>query len=321
MSTALLEVQGLDVVFDTDAGPIHAVRDVSFTLTPGKTLCLVGESGCGKSMTALALLRLVPEPGRVTARRLTLGETDILSLDEKGMRTLRGHHMAMVFQDPMTSLNPVFRVGEQVQEALRLHLHLGRKEARERTIQLFRQVGLPSPELRVDDYPHQLSGGMRQRVMIAMALACGPRLLIADEPTTALDVTVQGQILGLLAGLAVDNGTAVLLITHDLGVVAESADDVAVMYAGAIVEHAPVREIFAAPLHPYTRGLMHSAPHVEEERRPRLDAIPGNVPPLSSLPSGCAFRDRCPAAFSRCTTETPPLLDKTERKVRCWLYA
>lgn len=321
MTTPLLEVQGLDVVFDIEAGAIHAVRDVSFTLPHGRTLCIVGESGCGKSMTALALLGLVPAPGRGTARRLQFDGHDLTALDENGLRALRGHHMAMVFQDPMTSLNPVFRVGDQVAEALRLHLRLKGRAAREATIELFRQVGIPSPETRYDDYPHQLSGGMRQRVMIAMALSCGPRLLIADEPTTALDVTIQGQILGLLSDIAATGRASVLLITHDLGVVAETADDVIVMYAGAIVEHAPVQELFASPLHPYTRGLMRSAPPVHGERSPRLEAIRGNVPPLDDLPSGCAFRDRCEHAFERCATAAPPLFTLGKQMVRCWLHA
>lgn len=321
MTAPLLEVQGLDVAFDTAGGPIHAVRDVSFTLPHGRTLCIVGESGCGKSMTALALLGLVPPPGRITARRLDFDGHDLTALDEAELRALRGHHMAMVFQDPMTSLNPVFRVGEQVAEALRLHLRLDGRAAREATVELFRQVGIPSPETRYDDYPHQLSGGMRQRVMIAMALSCGPRLLIADEPTTALDVTIQGQILRLLSDIAASGRASVLLITHDLGVVAETADDVIVMYAGAIVEQAPVDALFASPLHPYTKGLMRSAPAVHGERTLRLQAIRGNVPPLDKLPSGCAFRDRCEHAFDRCATASPPLFTIGKQAVRCWLHA
>lgn len=321
MSTPLLEVQGLEVIFDTDAGPVHAVRDISFSLERGRTLCLVGESGCGKSMTALSLLRLLPENGRLQARRLDFEGADLLSLDEKAMRAIRGHSIAMIFQDPMTSLNPVFKVGLQVGEALRLHLRLGMQEARARTIELFRQVGIPSPEMRVDDYPHQLSGGMRQRVMIAMALACGPQLLIADEPTTALDVTVQSQILGLLSELAGQTQAGILLITHDLGVVAQAADDVAVMYAGRIVEYAPVGEIFAAPLHPYTIGLMHSAPDIHDAPKEQLAAIPGNVPPLTALPTGCAFRDRCAQAFERCAIEAPPSFRHGQHhNVQCWLH-
>ncbi len=370
----IIDARRLSVTFTNEDKTLHAVREVSFTLHEGKTLCLVGESGCGKSMTALALMGLVPEQGTMTGEALTFEGHDLLAMgkDSKALRALRGRHMAMIFQDPMTSLNPVYRVGEQVAEVLRLHLGMSKSEARARTIELFRQVGIPSPELRVDDYPHQLSGGMRQRVMIAMALSCGPRLLIADEPTTALDVTVQKQILQLLASLRStactdeeagrdskkagkkneknasqktthglnQTGAAILLITHDLGVVAQTADHVAVMYAGKIVEYAPVHELFAAPKHPYTKGLMLSAPSLDMEdvsstksvadgvddglvdaanddvptptqakRRPRLTAIKGNVPPLDALPTGCAFHDRCPQAMERCAREEPPYVE------------
>ena len=319
MTTPLLDVRNLTVTFPAATGEVAAVNDMSFTLQPGRTLCLVGESGCGKSMTALSLLRLVPEPGRISAGSITFEGQNLLELDNDAMRSVRGHRIAMVFQEPMTSLNPVFRVGEQVAEALRLHLGMTKAGAIKRVIELFRLVGIPSPEQRVNDFPHQLSGGMRQRVMIAMALACEPRLLIADEPTTALDVTIQGQILHLLRQLATETGAAVLLITHDLGVVAETADDVAVMYAGRIVEQANVTQLFATPLHPYTQGLIHSAPQAHG-RQNRLDAIPGTVPPLWALPEGCTFRDRCPHAFAKCSTP-PPLMQQAQgHGVRCWLH-
>lgn len=319
MTMPLLDVRNLTVTFPAATGEVAAVNDMSFTLQPGRTLCLVGESGCGKSMTALSLLRLVPEPGRISAGSITFEGQNLLELDNDAMRSVRGHRIAMVFQEPMTSLNPVFRVGEQVAEALRLHLGMTKAGAIKRVIELFRLVGIPSPEQRVNDFPHQLSGGMRQRVMIAMALACEPRLLIADEPTTALDVTIQGQILHLLRQLATETGAAVLLITHDLGVVAETADDVAVMYAGRIVEQASVTQLFATPLHPYTQGLIHSAPQAHG-RQNRLDAIPGTVPPLWALPEGCTFRDRCPHAFAKCSTP-PPLMQQAQgHGVRCWLH-
>ncbi len=330
----LLDVRGLTVEFpgraDADGqpgAPLRAVAGISFSIEPGRTLCLVGESGCGKSMTALALLRLVPEPGRIAAGSVRLEGRDLLPLPEQDMRGVRGRSISMIFQEPMTSLNPVFRVGEQIAEGLRLHLGLSRSRAAARAVDLLRQVGIPSPELRARDFPHQMSGGMRQRVMIAMALACDPRLLIADEPTTALDVTIQRQILRLMRD-------------HDLGVVAETADHVAVMYAGRIMEYAPVGEFFARPLHPYAQGLMRSVPQaVSGPRAERLSAIPGTVPPLWALPSGCTFRDRCPHAFARCAEQEPPLLAVPPQVepsamaapppdgatpahgVRCWLHA
>lgn len=319
MTTPLLDVRNLTVTFPAATGEVAAVNDMSFTLQPGRTLCLVGESGCGKSMTALSLLRLVPEPGRISKGSITFEGQNLLELDNDAMRSVRGHRIAMVFQEPMTSLNPVFRVGEQVAEALRLHLGMTKAGTLKRVTELFRLVGIPSPEQRVNDFPHQLSGGMRQRVMIAMALACEPRLLIADEPTTALDVTIQGQILHLLRQLATETGAAVLLITHDLGVVAETADDVAVMYAGHIVEQASVTQLFATPLHPYTQGLINSAP-AAHGRQSRLDAIPGTVPPLWALPDGCTFRDRCPHAFAKCSTPPPLMQQAPGHCVRCWLH-
>ena len=288
-SAPLLQAEGVTVRFDACERPFDVVRDVSFTLHPGRTLCLVGESGCGKSMTALSLLRLIPEPGRLAAGRILFEGRDLAGLPESEMERVRGRDIGMIFQEPMTSLNPVIRVGEQVAEPLMRHLRLSKKAALAEAVELFRLVGIPAPDMRVRDYPHQLSGGMRQRVMIATALACKPRLLLADEPTTALDVTIQGQILALLGDLSRERGMGLLLITHDLGVVAEMADEVGVMYAGRIVERAPVRALFAEPLHPYTRGLIRSAPTLD-------------TPPSISrrdAPSGRAARKRMGAVSRR----------------------
>ena len=320
-SVPLLQVEGVTVRFDRD-DPFDVVRDISFTLHAGRTLCLVGESGCGKSMTALSLLRLIPEPGRLAAGRILFQGQDLAALSESGMEHVRGRDIGMIFQEPMTSLNPVIRAGDQVAEPLIRHLGLSRRQALREAVELFRQVGIPAPEMRIRDYPHQLSGGMRQRVMIAMALACKPRLLLADEPTTALDVTIQGQILSLLGDLTRERGMGLLLITHDLGVVAEMADEVGVMYAGRIVERAQVRDLFAQPLHPYTRGLIRSAPTLATDPSVPLDAIPGTVPPPARLPEGCPFRPRCSEARGDCTA--PPPLVRLEgangpREVRCWL--
>ena len=323
MTEPLLDVRGLRTQFFTDRGVVRAVDDVSFAIRPGQTLAVVGESGCGKSVTSLSIMRLVPQPpGRIVAGEIRFDGTDLLKLSERRMRKIRGNQISMIFQEPMTSLNPVFRVREQIGEVLRLHQGLDKAAAREKSIDLLRQVGIPSPESRVDDYPHQMSGGMRQRVMIAMALACDPRLIIADEPTTALDVTIQAQILELMDKLRRDTGTAVLLITHDLGVVAETAEHVVVMYAGRVVEEADARELFTNPLHPYTRGLMRSIPGVSETgERERLEAIPGVVPSLLALPTGCKFNDRCRHAFERCFAEEPSLIDsRSGHTVRCWLY-
>lgn len=320
--TPLLQAEGLTVRFDSPEGPFDVVRDVSFAVRPGRTFCLVGESGCGKSMTARALLGLVPEPGRLAEGRILFQGDDLATLPEKSMERVRGRDIGMIFQEPMTSLNPVIRVGEQVAEPLVRHLRLSRKAALAEAAELFRLVGIPAPGMRLRDYPHQLSGGMRQRVMIAMALACKPRLLLADEPTTALDVTIQGQILALLGDLARKRGMGLLLITHDLGVVAEMADEVGVMYAGRIVERAPVRELFAEPLHPYTRGLIRSAPTLDTPPSARLDAIPGTVPSPDRLPEGCPFRPRCPDAHARCAEEPPAFALQSPggaRESRCWL--
>lgn len=313
----LLEVQDLRVRFSTEALSFDAVAGVDFSIRAGQVFCLVGESGCGKSLTAKALLRLVPETAEITGA-LRFEGGNLLELSPDAMRRLRGRRMGMVFQEPMTALNPVLRVGDQVTEPLRLHLGFSAKEARARCVQLFRQVGIPSPQSRIDDYPHQLSGGMRQRVLIAMALACEPALLLADEPTTALDVTIQGQILHLIRSLSRERGMGVLLITHDLGVVAQTADSVGVMYAGRLVETGPVEDIFAAPFHPYTRGLMLSAPTRESRHMTRLPVIPGSVPPPEAMPPGCPFHPRCPEAMPLCAENAPPATG-TEHAARCWL--
>ena len=312
--TPLLDVQHLTVSF----GGVPVVRDLSFQMHKGRTLCLVGESGSGKSMTAFSIMRLVPEPGRIDAEALLFDGEDLLKLPEKAIRSRRGRDISMIFQEPMTSLNPVLRIGRQIAEPLEIHEGLSRKDALAKAVELMGLVGIPDPANRLNDWPHQFSGGMRQRVMIAMALACSPRLLLADEPTTALDITIQGQILRLLNRLARERDMAVLLITHDLGVVAEAADDVAVMYAGELVEQAPVKDFFERPRHPYSQGLMACAPLVGNHDAHRLPSIPGMVPLPSELPEGCAFAPRCPHAEERCRqpqslTETAP-----GHLVRCW---
>ncbi len=322
MTNKLLEVHHLKTYFFTDRGVAKAVDDVSFSLDEGKTLCVVGESGCGKSVTALSIMRLVPDPpGRIVEGRILFQGKDLVQLSEDEMRKIRGNQISMIFQEPMTSLNPVFRVGDQIAEVLQLHEKMSKAEALDRSVELLRMVGIPSPETRIRDYPHQMSGGMRQRVMIAMALACNPRLIIADEPTTALDVTIQAQILELMEELSRTTGTAVLLITHDLGVVAETADHVVVMYAGRAVEEAPVRDLFHNPLHPYTQGLMRSIPSMSDDGKHRLEVIPGVVPSLLALPPGCKFNDRCRHAFDRCFEEEPPITEPEKgHSVRCWLF-
>ncbi len=319
--TALLTIEDLCTWFDTDGGLVRAVDGVSFSVERGETLAVVGESGCGKSVTALSVLRLVATPpGRYAGGKIRLLDEDLLSATEDRMREIRGNEIAMIFQEPMTSLNPVFTVGEQVIEAIQLHQGLRAEAARERTIDALRRVGIPAPETRVDDYPHQMSGGMRQRVMIAMALACNPALLIADEPTTALDVTIQAQILDLLRRLQDEVDMSVLLITHDLGVVAETAHRVVVMYAGKVVEQAPVEALFAEPQHPYTLGLMRSLPRPHGEAA-RLVPIEGNVPDARHMPTGCRFHPRCPKAQDRCRAEEPPLEGEGGRLVACWFPA
>jgi oligopeptide/dipeptide ABC transporter ATP-binding protein len=317
----LLEIRDLRVSFHTDAGPVPAVRGVDMGLSEGETLALVGESGCGKSVTALSILRLVATPpGSYDGGEIRFEGVDLLRVSEERIREVRGNDVAMIFQEPMTSLNPVFSVGDQVAEAIELHQRVGAAEARTRAVEALRRVGIPAPEQRVDEYPHQMSGGMRQRVMIAMALACNPRLLIADEPTTALDVTIQAQILELIAQLQRELGMAVLLITHDLGVVAETAHRVAVMYAGRVVEEAGVGELFDRPRHPYTAGLLRSRPRLDVGAG-RLVPIEGTVPDALHVPTGCAFHPRCPLAIPRCESEIPPLTGSAGRRFACWVTA
>ena len=320
----LLEVKNLATHFPTREGLVRAVDGVSFHLNRGELLGLVGESGCGKSMTALSVMRLVPPPGKITAGEILFEGRNLLKLSNREMRDVRGDDIAMIFQDPMTSLNPVFTVGEQIAEALRLHRRLSHRDARAGAIAAMREVSIPDPELRVNDYPHQLSGGMRQRVMIAMALACDPKLLIADEPTTALDVTIQAQILDLLNHLRTTRDLAILLITHDLGVVAEVADRVEVMYTGKIVEESPVDELFARPKHPYTEGLLRSVPKLtvkDVAKGERLQTIEGVVPKPTNLPPGCHFEPRCPYRMPRCKEGEIPLYPVGDGVVtRCVLY-
>jgi oligopeptide/dipeptide ABC transporter ATP-binding protein len=320
----LLEVNNLRTHFPTRRGLVRAVDGVSFYLDRGELLGLVGESGCGKSMTALSVMRLIAPPGKIVEGEILFDGQDLLKLSDAEMRQMRGDDIAMIFQDPMTSLNPVFTVGDQIGEALRLHRKLSRKEAKRAAIEAMREVAIPDPARRIDDYPHQLSGGMRQRVMIAMALACNPKLLIADEPTTALDVTIQAQILELLDELRKQRDLAVLLITHDLGVVAEVADRVAVMYTGRIVEESPVDELFARPKHPYTEGLLRSVPKLTSEhvaRKERLETIDGTVPRPTDLPPGCHFAPRCSHRMPRCTEGDIPLYQlERDVQVRCVLY-
>jgi peptide/nickel transport system ATP-binding protein len=320
----VLRVEGLRTWFHTRNGVMKAVDDVSFSVGPGETLAIVGESGCGKSVTALSIMRLIAPPGRIEAGTVRLDDIDLLRLSAAEMRRLRGNELAMIFQEPMTSLNPVLTVGRQIAEAIELHQGLSRHAALARAVEMLRRVRIPEPEQRAHEYPHQLSGGMRQRAMIAMALACSPKLLIADEPTTALDVTIQAQILRLIVELQRDTRTAVLLITHDLGVVAETAQRVIVMYAGRKVEEAAVAELFAHPLHPYMRGLLTSIPRgglLRGEAGPdeRLQEIPGIVPPLNALPPGCHFAPRCPYADALCRERYPPLEEKAPGHLAaCW---
>src|SRR5260370_25343298 len=320
----LLEVEILQTHFPTRAGLVRAVDGVSFYLDRGELLGLVGESGCGKSITALSIMRLIAPPGKIVGGEIIFDGKNLLDLSNAQMRAIRGNDGAMILEDPMTSLNPVFTVGEQIAEALRLHRKLSRKDARAAAVEAMREVSIPDPELRVNDYPHQLSGGMRQRVMIAMALACDPKLLIADEPTTALDVTIQAQILELLNHLRKARDLAILLITHDLGVVAEVADRVAVMYTGKIVEESPVNELFARPKHPYTEGLLRSVPKLtvkDVAKAERLQTIEGMVPKPTKLPPGCHFEPRCPYRMPRCRESEIPLYPVGDGVVlRCVLY-
>ena len=309
---SILEIEDLQTHFFTHEGTVRAVDGVSYAVGRGETLGIVGESGCGKSVAALSALRLVPDPpGRIVGGAVRFAGVDLLGLSETEMEAVRGNDISMIFQEPMTSLNPLFTIGKQIGEAIRLHRGAGRREARDGAVEMLRRVHIPEPELRADAYPHQLSGGMRQRAMIAMALSCNPRVLIADEPTTALDVTIQAQILALMRELRETTGAAVILITHDMGVVAENADRVAVMYAGRKVEEAPVAELFDRPAHPYTRGLLGAIPDIDKAARgaagARLNEIPGMVPSLAGMPAGCAFAPRCALADDRCRAERPPL--------------
>ena len=315
-----LRVEGLRTFFRTPRGVLRAVDGVDFALAPGATLGLVGESGSGKSVTALSVMRLVDRPGQVEpGSRIEFEGRDLAELSENEMSRIRGNEISMIFQEPMTSLNPVFTVGNQIAEAVTLHQGLGKRDAMARAVEMMRLVGIPSAERRVNDYPHQMSGGMRQRVMIAMALSCNPKLLIADEPTTALDVTVQAQILELMKDLRERLGMSILLITHDLGVVAEMVDEVAVMYAGRIVERGPVAEVFAEPQHPYTEALLRSIPLIGMRYTQPLEAIRGMVPSPHDWPDGCRFAPRCDYAFDRCRTDDPRLLPVPPQESACWL--
>jgi len=320
----LIEVKGLKTHFFTDEGVSPAVDGVDYSVKKGETLGVVGESGCGKSVTALSILRLIPDPpGKIVAGDIRFEGRSLLKLTQNEMRKIRGNKISMIFQEPMTSLNPVYTIGNQISETLTLHQGLTSKEALERSVEMLRLVGIPSPARRVTEYPHQLSGGMRQRAMIAMALACNPSLLIADEPSTALDVTIQAQILDLMGSLKEELNTAIILITHDLGVVAESAARVVVMYAGKVVEEADVYQIFEAPLHPYTEGLLRSIPRIDlsAKKKQRLQEIAGVVPIPSRLPKGCHFHPRCPRVMDICSQQVPELkLEQNSHKVRCWLY-
>ncbi len=319
---ALLEVKDLVTEFPTRKGVVRAVNGVTFSVDKGEILAVVGESGSGKSVTSLSIMRLLQEPGHVAGGSITFEGRDLLALSERDMEAIRGDRISMIFQEPMTSLNPVYRVGDQIVEAIQTHMDMNRKDAWARAVEMLRVVGIPSPEERAHDYPHQMSGGMRQRVMIAMALSCNPELLIADEPTTALDVTIQAQILDLIYKLRDEFNMAVLLITHDLGVVSEVADRVVVMYCGQVVEEASKFELFERPLHPYTLGLLNSIPRLEDESSERLYMIRGSVPNPLEMPPGCPFSDRCDRCFDRCRKEVPALSDipGTGRRVRCFLY-
>ena len=317
----LLKVDTLSTWFYTDDGIVKAVNDVSFSLNKGHTLGIVGESGCGKSITSLSVMRLIDSPpGKIVGGKILFKGEDLLAKSEEEMRRVRGKRIAMIFQEPMTSLNPVYTVGRQIEEALLIHESMTKKEAKRRALEMLRLVRIPLPEKRFDEYPHQLSGGMRQRVMIAIALACSPELLICDEPTTALDVTIQAQILALIDELKEKTGTSVIMITHDLGVISEIADEVLIMYAGEIVEYAPKTQLFQNPLHPYTQGLIACVPKLGRDSD-RLQTIEGTVPSFDDMPAGCTFWPRCPFAESICKEKKPPLIDCGNRTVRCHRYA
>jgi len=318
----ILDVRNLKTQFETRNGTVKAVDGVDISIESGDTLGIVGESGCGKTVLALSIMRLIPNPpGRIVSGQIRFKDTDLLGLDENKMRQLRGSEISMIFQEPMNSLNPVLKVGDQIAEVIRLHEGLSEKDALDRVLDMLRLVGIPSARNRLNSYPHQMSGGMRQRVMIAMALACNPALMLADEPTTALDVTIQAQIIDLINKLKEEVNTSVMLITHDLGIIAEMARHAAVMYTGKVVEYSSVLELFSTPLHPYTRGLMESTPQKASEKGSYLSTIPGVVPNLYELPSGCSFRNRCPEVMDICSREEPILREKSPGHfVRCWKY-
>ena len=324
MQDLLLDIRGLRTQFFTDDGLARAVDGVSYSLAKGETVGVVGESGCGKSVTALSVLRLIPDPpGKIVDGEIIFEGTNLLELSSADMRRIRGNDISMIFQEPMTSLNPVFTIGNQITEAVRLHQGLNKKGALDKAVEALKLVGIPVPERRVHEYPHQLSGGMRQRAMIAMALSCNPKVLIADEPTTALDVTIEAQILDLMRTLQDELGTAIIMITHDLGVIAEMAHKVVVMYAGKVVEQAPVERIFASPNHPYTQGLLQSLPRVDKDAsgaKQRLQEIPGIVPSLLNLPAGCKFASRCPSVMPQCKEQEPSLEQVApDHYSACWL--
>jgi len=319
MTTPVLSVRNLKVEFPTRRGTLTAIDEVSFDIGPGEVLGVVGESGAGKSITGTAVIGLIEPPGRIGGGEVYLRGERIDNLSQEAMRKIRGKRIGMVFQDPLTSLNPLYRIGEQLIETIQTHTTLSDSAARRRALALLTEVGIPAPETRIDNYPHQFSGGMRQRVVLALALAAEPELVIADEPTTALDVSVQAQIIALLKRLCRQHGAAVMLITHDMGVIAETADRVAVMYAGRIAEIGPVRDVIKAPLHPYTKGLMGSIPSLVGDSD-RLTQIPGSMPRLTAIPSGCAFHPRCPRCFTPCPTFRPELQGEQKSQVACWLY-
>ena len=323
MANTLVEFKNLKTYFYTEDGVVKAVNDVSFKIKEGETVGVVGESGCGKSVTSMSLMRLIPNPpGKIVDGDILFEGKSVVNMSEDEMRDIRGNKISVIFQEPMTSLNPVFTVGKQIGEAVVLHQKLSKEEARGKAIEMLKLVGIPRAEEIVDAYPHELSGGMRQRVMIAMALSCNPKLLIADEPTTALDVTIQAQILDLMRNLKEKLNTSIMLITHDLGVIAEMADYVVVMYAGKVAEEAPVKELFADPMHPYTKGLLKSKPSLNEDGEGKqLYSIPGQVPNPIGMPDYCYFCDRCDRAIDKCKKEIPPLREiKPGHKVACWLY-
>lgn len=317
----LLQLHNLNVSFWTERDYLHAIHDVTFDVKKGEIVGIVGESGCGKSVTADAILQLHDNETTDYTGEITFESKNLLSLSERDLRKIRGNRISMIFQDPMSSLNPVFTIGHQLIESLKVHKKLSRKDARKRAIEILRMVGIPSPEIRIDEYPHQLSGGMRQRVMIAIAICCEPQLLIADEPTTALDVTIQSQILQVLKDLQEKNGMSIIMITHDLGVVAETCQRVVVMYLGQVIEVGTVNQIFDTPLHPYTKGLLQSMPSPNSNPDEPLYEIHGTVPPLNAIPIGCRFANRCPFATEQCRTSNPSLEDFNEsHQIRCWNY-